>query len=121
MFTIYWVISALAIMLTFGVDWPGTVRLYFYFFIGLSVFGVFGSFTYYLPELFPTRLRGTGAGFCYNIGRVVAAGGPFLVGIIAGHGTGATINVLFWVGLVPILGLLFMPWVIETRGRPLTD
>ena len=40
-----------------------------YFFIGLTVFGVFGSFTYYLPELFPTRLRGTGAGFCYNVGR----------------------------------------------------
>lgn len=121
MFTIYWVISALAIMLTFGVDWPGTVRLYFYFFIGLSVFGVFGSFTYYLPELFPTRLRGTGAGFCYNIGRVIASGGPFLIGMIAARGTGTTISVLFWVGLVPVLGLLFMPWVIETRGRPLAD
>ena len=38
-----------------------------------SVFGVFGSFTYYLPELFPTRLRATGSGFCYNFGRFVAA------------------------------------------------
>ena len=54
-----------------------------YFLIGLTVFGVFGSFTYYLPELFPTRLRGTGAGFCYNVGRVIAAAGPFLVGTIA--------------------------------------
>jgi MFS family permease len=121
MFAMYWVVSALAIMLTFGVDWPGTVRLYLYFFIGLSVFGVFGSFTYYLPELFPTRLRGTGAGFCYNIGRVIAAGGPFLVGMIAARGTGTTLSVLFWVGLVPLLGLLFMPWVVETRGRPLAD
>src|ERR1051326_6332212 len=51
--------------------------------IGLTVFGVFGSFTYYLPELFPTRLRGTGAGFCYNVGRIIAAGGPFLVGWVA--------------------------------------
>src|SRR3546814_7095750 len=56
------------------------MRLYSYFLIGLSVFGVFGSFTYYLPELFPTRLRATGAGFCYNIGRVIAAVGPFMVG-----------------------------------------
>ena len=54
-----------------------------YFFIGLTVFGVFGSFTFYLPELFPTRLRSTGAGFCYNIGRFVAAGGVFAVGAIA--------------------------------------
>ena len=58
-----------------------------YFLIGLTVFGVFGSFTYYLPELFPTRLRGTGAGFCYNVGRIIAAAGPFLVGTIAARGT----------------------------------
>lgn len=121
MFTIYWAVSAVAIMLTFGVDWPGTTRLYLYFLIGLSVFGVFGSFTYYLPELFPTRLRGTGAGFCYNIGRVVAAGGPFLVGMIAARGASTAIEVLFWVGFVPLLGLLFMPWVVETRGQPLSD
>ena len=49
--------------------------LFMYFPIGLSVFGVFGAFTYYLPELYPTRLRGTGAGFCYNAGRLIAAPG----------------------------------------------
>ena len=68
---------------------PPQTRLYMYFFIGLTVFGVFGSFTYYLPELFPTRLRGTGAGFCYNVGRVIAAGGPFLVGTVASRGADA--------------------------------
>jgi hypothetical protein len=47
--------------------------------IGLSVFGVFGSFTYYLPELFPDATARNGIGFCYNIGRVAAALGPFLV------------------------------------------
>ena len=121
MFTIYWAASAVAILLTFGVDWPGEVRLYFYFLIGLSVFGVFGSFTYYLPELFPTRLRGTGSGFCYNIGRVVAAIGPFLVGYIATQGTNSAVSVLFYVGFVPLVGLLLMPWVVETRGRALAD
>ena len=35
--------------------------------------GVFGLFTMYLPPLFPVLLRTTGAGFCYNIGRVAAA------------------------------------------------
>ena len=45
---------------TFGLDLPAETRLYMYFFIGLTVFGVFGSFTFYLPELFPTRLRSTG-------------------------------------------------------------
>jgi MFS family permease len=119
MFSIYWVASAAAIFATFGLELAPEIRLYLYFAIGLSVFGVFGSFTYYLPELFPTRLRGTGAGFCYNIGRVVAASGPFLVGAIAARGTSAAVDVLFYVGFIPLLGLAFMPWVIETRGRVL--
>ena len=97
------------------------MRLYLYFAIGLSVFGVFGSFTYYLPELFPTRLRATGAGFCYNAGRIIAACGPFVVGAIAARGTGTAMEVLVWVAAVPLLGLLLMPWVVETRDRPLMD
>ena len=121
MFAIYYAVSAASILVTFGLDLPAEIRLYMYFIIGLSVFGVFGSFTYYLPELFPTRLRGTGTGFCYNIGRVFAAAGPFLVGTIASRGATAALDVLLWVGFVPLLGLVFMPWVIETRGRPLMD
>ena len=124
MFFIYWLVSSLAIFGTFGLDLSPEMRLYGYFVIGLSVFGVFGSFTYYLPELFPTRLRGTGAGFCYNIGRIIAAGGPFLVGAIASQGTNAAtsaVNVLFYVGFIPLIGILFMPWVIETKGRELSD
>jgi fucose permease len=37
--------------------------------------GVFGLFPLYVPPLFPTLLRTTGAGFCYNVGRLVAAFG----------------------------------------------
>ncbi len=124
MFSLYFFVSAAAIMLTYGLPLPPAARLYLYFVIGLSVFGVFGSFTYYLPELFPTRLRGTGAGFCFNIGRVAAAVGPFLVGIVAARGAGAAesaTHFLFWVGFVPLLGLAVMPWIIETRGQILRD
>jgi MFS family permease len=42
--------------------------------------GVFGLFTMYLPPLFPTLLRTTGAGFSYNIGRIVAAAGTVFFG-----------------------------------------
>ena len=42
--------------------------------------GVFGLFTMYLPPLFPTLLRTTGAGFCYNIGRLAAAGASVIFG-----------------------------------------
>jgi MFS family permease len=45
--------------------------------------GVFGLFTMYLPPLFPTLLRTTGAGFCFNIGRVAAAFGTVFFGLFA--------------------------------------
>ena len=121
MFALYFTASGAAILATFGLDLPPETRLMMYFLIGLTVFGVLGSFTYYLPELFPTRLRGTGSGFCYNIGRVLAAAGPLVVGTIAARGAASAISALFWVGFVPLAGLLLLPWVIETRGRALAD
>jgi MFS family permease len=122
MFGIYYGASALAVLATFGLDLSAETRLYMYFFIGLTVFGVFGSFTYYLPELFPTRLRGTGAGFCYNVGRFIAAGGPFLVGAVAARGTDAlqsAMHVLFGIGFVPLLGVFLSARIVETRDRQL--
>ncbi len=124
MFRIYFVVSGVSILAAFGLDLRPETHLIMYFPIGLSVFGVFGSFTYYLPELFPTRLRGTGSGFCYNIGRVAAALGPFLVVSIVRSGTTAlesAMSILFWVGFVPLLGTLALRWVIETKGRALPD
>ena len=124
MFFIYYLAAAVSIMCAFGLDLEPHTRLYMYFPIGLTVFGVFGSFTYYLPELFPTRLRATGAGFTYNVGRFVAAAGPFLVGSIAASGANgldSATNVLFWVGIVPVIGIFLLPFVIETKGRELTD
>lgn len=122
MFGIYYTACGAAILATFGLDLAPEQRLAMYFLIGLSVFGVMSAFTYYLPELFPTRLRGTGSGFCYNSGRVLAAAGPILVGSISAQGAnslGSAISALFYVGFVPLLGLLLLPWAIETRGRTL--
>jgi MFS family permease len=124
MYFVYFLGSAAAMLCTFGLDLTPETRLAMYFLIGLTVFGVFGSFTYYLPELFPTRLRATGAGFCYNIGRVIAAAGPILVGSIAAQGANSltsALQALFYVGFVPLAGLLLLPWAIETKGRTLED
>jgi MFS family permease len=121
MFFIYYLLSAVAIFAAFGLNISPYQRLYMYFPIGLTVFGVFGSFTYYLPELYPTRLRATGAGFTYNTGRLIASVGPFLVGIVAARGAESALNVLSLVGFVPLVGLLALPFVIETKGRELVD
>ncbi len=126
MFGIYFFLSAIAVLVTFGISAPAVVHIWsgLYFSIGLSVFGIFGSFTYYLPELFPTRLRGTGSGFCYNTGRLITAIGPFLVGYIASQQANVlqgAFGVLFFVGFIPLLGIAALPWVIETKGRKLMD
>ena len=63
----------------------------------------------YLPELFPTHLRTTGAGFCFNIGRVVSAAGPFLTGVVVLY-TGSfeyAISALSGVYLLGPITLLF--------------
>lgn len=116
-FGLYFVLSSLSIFIAFGVPMPEAMRINTYFLLGLTVFGVFGMFTYYLPELFPTRLRATGSGFCYNIGRVVTAGGPFLVGLVSLHYPGQQDRVLTWVSIIPLLGACCLPWVIETKNR----
>ena len=124
MFILYFLGAAIAIMAAFGLPLSPQTRLYMYFPIGVTVWGVTAAFAFYLPELFPTRLRGTGAGFCFNLGRVVAAIGPFVVGGIASRGVNAldsALQALFYVGWVPIVGLVLMPWVIETRNRALPD
>jgi MFS family permease len=82
--------------------------------------GIFSGFAIYLPELYPTRLRATGAGVCFNIGRVLASAGPFLTGILVtalgGFGRAASA-----VALIYLVGLAILPFAPETKGRPLPD
>jgi len=80
--------------------------------------GIFSGFAIYLPELFPTRLRATGAGFCFNVGRVLAAAGPLVTGLLVGvfgdFGRAASA-----IALIYMVGLLILPFAPETSGRPL--
>lgn len=121
MFFIYYALSAIAIFGVFRADVEPHVRLMLFSLLGLTVFGVFGSFTFYLPELFPTRIRATGAGFCYNTGRVVTAAGPFLVGYFARTASTSAdiLSIISWVAVVPALGviLLLLGLAEETRVR----
>ncbi len=55
--------------------------------VAIGVFhGVFALFTMYMPPLFPTLLRTTGAGFCYNFGRMAAAFGTVFFGLFTDVG-----------------------------------
>lgn len=122
-FVAYFLWSALALFATFGPALPPTQRLAMLFLVGAGVFGIFGAFVFYLPELFPARLRATGAGFCYNVGRVIAAVAPFGVGLLSaarGGSSAALMQVLFWVGAVPLAAAVAACFLlVETRGRAL--
>ncbi|HUJ44155.1 MAG TPA: MFS transporter, partial [Opitutaceae bacterium] len=82
--------------------------------------GIFGGFPIYLPELYPTRIRATGAGFCFNAGRVLAAAGPFLTGVlVAALGTfGRAASAI---GAIYLVGLLILLFAEETKGRKLPE
>jgi MFS family permease len=125
MFMAYFLFSAAAICVTFGANLTPPMRLAMLFTVGAGVFGIFGAFTFYLPELFPARLRATGAGFCYNVGRIFAAAGPFLVGLLsamAGGSSAALMRIMLWFALVPfIAALVARLLIVETRGRALPD
>lgn len=79
-----------------------------------SGLGLFGIFPLYVPSLFPTLVRTTGAGFCYNFGRVVAGLGTLLgSSIIANLGPSRPIA---YCGLLLVPGIvlaLFMPSTLE--------
>ncbi len=96
--------------------------------IGVVLFlvGVFGFFTLgiwawapvWLPELFPTRMRGTAVAFVFNAPRFISCTGPLIAGTLivafGGYGWAAT-----YVGLFFLLGVLAAPFLPETNGKPL--
>jgi MFS family permease len=72
----------LALLITFGTPRDLTSTLRWMAVVG-ACSGVFALFTMYMPPLFPTLLRTTGAGFCYNIGRLAAAAGTVFFGLFS--------------------------------------
>ena len=84
--------------------------------LGFFASGYFSGFGAFLTELFPTRLRGSGLGFCYNFGRGIGALFPTLVGVLAATMSLATAMALF---ALIAYGLLFAMATLlpETRGK----
>ncbi len=92
--------------------------------MGFCQLSLFAGYAIYFPELFPTRLRSTGTSFCYNVGRFVAAFGPLiktsLDGVFAHTAepmrfSGCTMCTVFLVGLIAL------PFLPETKGKPLPE
>ncbi len=85
--------------------------------LGFFASGCFAGFGSYLAELFPTRARGTGAGFCYNVGRALGALFPGIIGFLAAAiGLGGAVAFGVFGYVLAILALRFLP---ETHGKEL--
>jgi hypothetical protein len=107
---------------------------------------VFGGFAIYFPELYPTRLRSTGTGFCYNVARYIAALGPMGLGLITGLFAAPAdsergklgLSELTWLSswgsidtplryaaltlsLIYLVPLVLLPFAPETKGKPLPE
>ncbi len=90
------------------------------FLLGCTATAFFGFFPLYLPELFPTKIRATGQGICYNTGRLVAV--PFvllsgeLVKWLGGYQQAAAV-----ITLIYFAGLGFAFFARETSGQTLAE
>jgi cyanate permease len=86
--------------------------------LGFFTNGVFALFTVWLPELFSGASRGSGLGFTFSLGRILAAAGPLMIGAIAAH-IGSYPIAISLVSAIYIPGILFVVLGRETAGKTL--
>lgn len=87
--------------------------------VGAITAAFYGWLPLYLPELFPTRIRATGQGLCFNSGRILAAVGALWQGQLVASYDGSYAKAGLTVTLVYSVGI-FLIWLApETKGKPL--
>jgi MFS family permease len=94
--------------------------------MGFAQLSVFGGYSIYFPELFPTRLRGTGISFCYNTVRYLAALFPLLLAhlhaTLSEHGVNEPFRKAATIlSFIFLLGIVALIWAPETKGKPLPE
>jgi len=99
----------------------GSSFLAWTFLVGGLTAGFYGWLPLYLPELFPTRMRAMGAGFTYNAGRILAAGGTLGAGGLVAHFKGDFGKMCSVISLVYIIGMVIIWFSPETKGKALPE
>lgn len=144
-FAVSFVLSYSAIVMVFGFMTQASQIWWMMPILGFCVFMPFGGYAIYFPELFPTRLRSTGIGFCYNVARYGAAAAPWILGHLVGSfmsrdltraaeklsdlrllsALGSVDNAFRYAALsvasILIVGLLILPFAPETKDEPLPE
>ena len=85
---------------------------------GFFTLGQYSWMSVWLPELFPTRMRATGMAFTFNSPRFIAFLGPLFAGALIAQ-LGGVSNVAVTFSFIYILGFVLVPFLPETKGKPL--
>jgi len=118
--TIYFLGAALAVPLMFSLVQDYSAAVVVSPLVGFFGAGVFTGFAIYLPELFPTSIRATAQGFCYNFARFFSAAAPFIAGaMVSAHGSFA--RAITAIGMVYLLSLVVLFFARETKGQALPE
>lgn len=145
-FAIAYVLGLIATIMVFGFMNQPQQIWWMIPILGFSTLMVFGGYAIYFPELYPTRLRSSGVGFCYNVARYLAALAPFVLGSLtslfaAPEGSSRAAEKLSHLTLLSslggvdtpfryaaitlasvfLIGLFTLPFAPETRGQPLPE
>ena len=86
---------------------------------GFFTVGMHAGYAVYFPELYPTRLRGTGTGFCFNMGRLGTAGAFFGFAAMTNPPTPET--KAMWLAPLFLLGVVVVLFAKETRNEELPE
>lgn len=121
-FVLYHVVAFVAVLVLFRYLIPNnasaTTLAVFLPIFGFFTLGMHAGYAVYFPELYPTRMRGTGTGFCFNMGRLGTAAAFFTFGFL--------INIspemqALWLAPLYLLGAVVVLFARETRGAELPE
>jgi MFS family permease len=88
---------------------------------GFLTLGIHAGYAVYFPELFPTHLRATGTGFCFNGGRILAASILLFSGWLKSRPGMDLRQAITILGFLFPLGLLVIYFMPETKDQPLPE
>ncbi len=90
-------------------------------FFGFFTLGIHAGYAVYFPELFPNHLRATGAGVCFNGGRLLAAPLLWFSSELKDRQDVDLRMAVSLLGLLFFVGLFLLLFLPETKGRPLPE
>lgn len=119
---IFYALMLVAIPVTFGYVFYLPAHALKWFMLCLFFLGVGGAnytaYSFWMPEQYDTQCRATALAFAQNVGRFVGAGATFLVGVGVSHYQTLGFPVAM-TAFAFVIGLLLLPFGIETKGQPL--